>query len=40
MTLITVLVILAAMAAIALIELAIPLHARGPAARAHLRPNL
>lgn len=36
----SVVVILAAMAAISLVELAIPLHARGPAARAHLRPNL
>ena len=32
--------ILAAMAAIALIEAAIPLRARGEANRAHLRPNL
>jgi sterol desaturase/sphingolipid hydroxylase (fatty acid hydroxylase superfamily) len=32
--------ILAVMAVISLIEMAIPLHARGPAHRAHVRPNL
>lgn len=37
---ITVGTILAAMVVVALIEVAIPLHARGPAHRAHLGPNL
>jgi sterol desaturase/sphingolipid hydroxylase (fatty acid hydroxylase superfamily) len=38
--LVSILLILAAMGAVALLELAIPLRARGPAARAHLGPNL
>jgi sterol desaturase/sphingolipid hydroxylase (fatty acid hydroxylase superfamily) len=36
----TISMILAAMAAIALLEALVPLHAHGPTGRAHLRPNL